>query len=342
MKRQPRLLGLPAVAGVTLLVLIAAVTAGCSLLGGTSQPAVVWRTFVPQTSQKLIALTIDQRGVKWIGTDGDGAMALSADNQRWMPMTSAAERKEAKTVIDITIDRVGNIWVATLVGLAVVSPNGQTTETFTTGNELPAASLQDVALDSRENPWFATWGGGVSTLDRATGTWTRYTRAQGLLDDRVAAIRIDGEDNKWFGTAMGVSLLTSSGEWRQFGPAAGFGRGAVWAMVGDIDGSLWCATQGGGVVVLSADGQPLVNYTTENGLPDNTVNDVLIDPSGNKWFGTNNGLVWLSRDGATMTTFTTANGLGSNIVTELSLDPFGNVWAVTYGGGLSLYQPAGQ
>lgn len=113
-------------------------------------------------------------------------------------------------------------------------------------------------------------------------------------------------------------------------------------MVGDIDGSLWCATQGGGVVLLSADGQLLGTYTTQNGLPDDMVNDVLIDTNGNKWFGTNNGLVMLSNDRSTMTTFTTANGLGSNVITELSLDPFGNVWAATYGGGLSLYQPASQ
>ncbi len=327
------------VATIGLLVVVIATTAGCSVLGGTPQPPVVWKTFVPQMSQKLISLTIDQRGVKWVGTDGDGAMALSTDNQQWVAM-SKQDRQEANTITDITIDRENNVWVGTLIGVAVVSPDGQTTQTYTTGQELPSYSLQDVTLDRDENPWFATWGGGVVTLDRASGKWTRYTRAEGLLDNRVATVRIDPENNKWFGTAVGISLLTSSGEWRQYGPAAGFGRGAVWAMVGDIDGSLWCATQGGGVIVLSAEGRPVATYTTENGLPDNTVNDVMIDTNGNKWFATNNGLVLLSRDGTTMTTFTTANGLGSNIITELSLDPFGNVWAATYGGGLSLYVPA--
>lgn len=312
------------------------VTAGCSALQPASGPPVVWTTFVPETSQKLISLTIDNRGVKWVGTDGDGVLALSADNLRWTPISTPG-RKEANTVTDITLDQDGNIWIATLIGVAVVSPAGQTVETFTTGNELPPAALQDVAIDAAGNPWFATWGGGISTLDRATGTWTNYTRAEGLLDDRAAFIRIDADGNKWFGTAIGISVLTSTGEWQGYGPAAGFGRGAVWAIVGDIDGNLWCATQGGGVVVLSPEGQVIATYTTANGLPDNTVNDVMIDPNGNKWFATNNGLAVLSRDGTTLTTFTTANGLGSNIVTELSLDPAGNIWAATYGGGLSLY-----
>lgn len=322
---------------ISLLIVVAVMDAGCNAFGLSRSP-VVWTTFVPQTSQKLITLTVDQRGVKWVGTDGDGAMALSPDNQRWVPMQSEG-RKEAQTITDIAIDQDSNIWVVTLVGVAVVSPTGQTTETFIAGNDLPAASLQDVAIDSDNNPWFATWGGGVSMLNRATGTWTRYTRAEGLLDDRVATIRINGEGNRWFGTAAGVSVLTASGEWHGYGPASGFGRGAVWAMVGDIDGNIWCATQGGGVVVLSPAGRLLATYTTENGLPDNMVNDVMIDTGGNKWFATNNGLAMLSQDGTTMAIFTTANGLGSNIVTGLSLDPSGNIWAATYGGGLSLYRP---
>lgn len=324
---------------VTILALAVLLTAsGCSVLQSLSGPPVVWTTFAPEQSRKLLSLTIDNRGVKWVGTDGDGAMALLSDNQRWMPMGSAEGRVEARTITDIEIDRSNNIWVVTLVGAAVVSAEGEMVETFTTGNELPASPLQDIAIDSDGNPWFANWGGGVTTLDRETDTWTSYTQAEGLLDDRVAFIRIDAEGNKWFGTELGVSFLTSAGEWRGYGPAAGFGQGAVWAIVGDIDGNLWCATQGGGVVVLTPDGQQLATYTTEDGLPHNTVNDVMIDTNANKWFATNDGLTRLSTDG-TMTTFTTENGLGSNVITELSLDPFGNIWAATYGGGLSLYQP---
>jgi ligand-binding sensor domain-containing protein len=323
---------------VILLLAMAVVFAGCG--GLDRKPAIVWSTLVSPASQNLITLTVDARGVKWIGTDGDGALILSPDNQEWMPMSTVGS-KEANTVVDIAVDRDNTVWVVTLVGVAVVEANGQTSTTYTTGRELPAFSLQDVAIDDFGNPWFATWGGGVSTLDRATDQWTHYTAANGLLDDHVAFIRVDAENNKWFGTALGVSLLTASGEWRGYGSAAGFGQAPVWAMVGDVDGSLWCATQGDGVIVINAEGQPVAQYTIENGLPDNTVNDILSDVNGNKWFATNNGLAVLAGDGS-MTTFRVENGLGSNIVTELSLDPLGNIWAVTYGGGLSMYLPGDQ
>ena len=326
---------------VVLLLAIAFLSAGCSVLANPlARPPTAWTTYVPPTSQKLVALTVDARGVKWVGTDGDGALILNPDNSQWVPMSTTGS-KEANTVIDFAIDQDNNIWVGTLVGVAVVSPSGQTTQRYTSGTELPPAALQDIAIDDAGNPWFATWGGGVSTLDRATNVWRRYTKTEGLLDNRVATVRIDAENNKWFGTALGVSLLTASGEWKSFGPAAGFGTAPVWAMVGDIQGRLWCATQGAGVVVLGPDGQPVARYTTQNGLPDNTVNDVLIDLAGNVWFATNNGVSMLTQDGSAIVTYTVENGLGSNIVTELSLDPAGNIWAATYNGGLSVYQ-AGQ
>lgn len=320
------------------MLVLAVILGACSAAANSPSEPVVWTTYVPDVSQKLISLTIDRAGVKWVGTEGDGVLVLSANNQEWMPMSSPG-RTEANTVTDIVVDADGNLWIATLVGVAVVSPEGQTTATYTAGADLPSASVQDVALDAARNPWFASWGGGVSHLDRASGQWTHYTSADGLLDDRVATIRVDQDGNKWFGTQIGVSRLGPDGAWTNYGPAAGFGQAAVWAMVGDIDGSLWCATQGTGVVVLNAQGENAGAYTTANGLPDNTVNDVLIDTGGNKWFATNNGLARLSSDGSTLGVFTTAHGLGSNVVTELSLDPAGNVWAATYGGGLSVYQP---
>lgn len=323
--------------GVTLLGLL---SLGCSAVLGPPPPPVVWTTFVPETSTSLLALTIDSAGNKWIGTEGQGVVVLSADNQRWMNVTTPGGQ-EANTVSSIIFDREGNIWITTPVGVAVVSPTGQTVESYSVGPDLPAA-VQQVAIDSQGHVWFATWGGGVGVLDRESNTWTRYTSADGLIDDRVRFVRIDGQNNKWFGTAMGVGLLTANGEWKTFGVEAGFGRGAVWAMVGDINGNLWCATQGGGVVVLSPDGQPVATYTTDNGLPDNIVHDVMIDTQGRKWFATNNGLAMLSRDGKTLTTFTAQNGLGSNLVTGLSLDPAGNVWAITYGGGVSVYVPPSQ
>ncbi len=320
---------------VTLLGLL---SLGCSaILGGSSAP-VVFVTYIPQASNKLLSLSIDRLGNKWIGTEGQGVLLLSADNQRWTNITTPGDAR-ANTIYSIIFDREGQIWISTPVGVAVVSmETGKTVDSYAVGTELTAA-VQQVAIDAAGKVWFATWGGGVSVLDRKTNTWTHYTTADGLLDNRVHYVRIDGRDNKWFGTAMGVSLLTPNGEWKSFGPEAGFGKGAVWAMVGDIDGNLWCATQGGGVVVLSPNGQPLVTYTTENGLPDNTVYDVLVDPQGQKWFATANGLAMLSRDGKQLVVFTTENGLASNVVTGLSLDLAGNVWAITYGGGLSVYVP---
>jgi ligand-binding sensor domain-containing protein len=324
------------VISVLFVALLGLLSFGCSVIFGSSAP-VVWITYVPQASTSLLSLSIDFAGNKWIGTEGQGVLVLSADNQRWASTTTPGG-KEANTVVSIVFDREGNRWIVTPVGVAVVNPEGQTVESYSTGLELPA-SPQHLGIDSAGRVWIATWGGGVAVLDRESNTWTTYTTADGLIDNRVRFVRIDGLNNKWFGTAAGVALLTADGEWKSYGAESGFGRGPVWAMVGDIDGNLWCATQGGGVVVLDPEGQRLATYTTEHGLPDNRVYDVMIDTLGQKWIATANGLAVLGRDNRLLAVFTAQNGLGSNVVTGLSLDPKGNVWAVTYGGGVSVYAP---
>ena len=123
--------------------------------------------------------------------------------------------------------------------------------------------------------------------------------------------------------------------------------------------------------------QSWTTYTTVDGLANNTVLSVAIDPSGNKWFGQGGGKVskfdgttwttytlanmgkngdvktigfdlsgnkWFCNDGGvskfngtTWTDYTTTDGLANNTVQSLSIDLTGNVWCATEGGGVSKF-----
>ena len=134
------------------------------------------------------------------------------------------------------------------------------------------------------------------------------------------------------------------------------------------------ATWGGGV--SRYDGVEFTTFTTEDGLADNLVSDVLEDREGYLWFGgiggisrydgahieiftTEDGLVgnkiwsifqdragvlWfgtvdgVSRyDGKEFMSFTTEDGLGHNWVYDIVEDKAGNLWFGTNGGGVSRY-----
>lgn len=79
------------------------------------------------------------------------------------------------------------------------------------------------------------------------------------------------------------------------------------------------------------------NWTAKDGLPSNSVNDIIQDRAGYIWIGTFNGLVRF--DGINFVTFSKYDGHGfeSNSVTSLLEDPEKNLWIGTNGQGIARY-----
>lgn len=79
------------------------------------------------------------------------------------------------------------------------------------------------------------------------------------------------------------------------------------------------------------------SWTTDNGLPQNTVSSVLQTRDGYIWLATLDGLV--RYDGVKFTTFNRQNspGVGSNRFTKLKEDDEGNLWAATEDAGIVRY-----
>ena len=106
-------------------------------------------------------------------------------------------------------------------------------------------------------------------------------------------------------------------------------------------GNLWFGTDGGGVSRYDGKSLPagqasFTNFTTEQGLANNTVLSITEDKRGNLWFGTQGGGV--SRyDGKSFTNYTTEQGLANNNVRSIIEDKMGNLWFGTHGGGVSRY-----
>jgi ligand-binding sensor domain-containing protein len=74
--------------------------------------------------------------------------------------------------------------------------------------ELGGRPVSGIAANPR-HVWVATEIGAMR-LDRETGAWQRFTRADGLVDDRVQAVLRD-PGGVWFGTSAGISRLEGGG-----------------------------------------------------------------------------------------------------------------------------------
>jgi hypothetical protein len=170
-----------------------------------------------------------------------------------------------------------------------------------------------------------------------TQEWVVYnTSNSGLSNDYVLAIAIDGQGNRWIGTAGGGLAKFDGVNWTVYNTSnSGLPENTVYVIAIDKEGNKWIGTGGG---LAKFDGINWIVYNTSNsGLPSNYVSAIAIDGQGNKWIGTLGGGL-AKFDGVNWTVYNTLNSsLASNRVWAIALDGQENKWIGTFGGGLAKF-----
>jgi len=291
-------------------------------------------------------------------------LPLTMHAQKWVNYTTSDGLAD-NTVNVITVDPQGTEWFGTEYG-GVSKFDGTTWTTFNTTNGLANNRVRAINIDEQGNTWIGTIGGGVSKYDGTT--WTTYTTSNGLINNNVNAIAIDPQGNKWFGTNAGVSKFDGT-TWTSYsnddlaygvftiaidaqgnkwaGTLDGIYKfnGVTWTTVVfdyvmvrniaiDKTGNVWAAKYG----ALKFDGSHWTSYTTANGLPDNLVQCIYIEPDNTKWFGTLKGFA--KYDGSNWTSYTTVPGVGTKRVNAINRDSRGDLWIGTSEGGVSRLEHA--
>lgn len=96
----------------------------------------------------------------------------------------------------------------------------------------------------------------------------------------------------------------------------------------DSKGVVWVATNDG---LTKIDGSKYTNFSTKNGLLNNQVKALAIQPNNdNIWIGTDNGVQVY--DGTKWKNYTTTEGLVSNSIRAINFDKNGNAWIGTFSG----------
>ncbi|HYO62570.1 MAG TPA: two-component regulator propeller domain-containing protein [Pyrinomonadaceae bacterium] len=107
----------------------------------------------------------------------------------------------------------------------------------------------------------------------------------------------------------------------------------ILALCEDAAGDLWIGTQSGGLTRYSQGN--FTTYTAKDGLPDESVFNLLADARGNLWASTPKGLARLSA--GRFTVYTTRDGLADNKAFIVGAGPDGGPW-VSAGGSLMQFQ----
>ncbi len=220
----------------------------------------------------------DSDGDFWYGTN-DGVSLYRRDG-------SVQHFLQNSVVMAVVQDKTGNVYVGGYgIGLYRISkPLGRTCP-------VPGAPLQYIYYIYPENDflWFGGVEGDFCRLDTRDGTWTSYPFSC------VADIWPDGEDGLFLAGCTGLGLFekkTGEVQWlRDFGSFTL--TYSVRSLYRSMDGLLWLATDGDGLVRYNPATGAADRFTTENGLLSDSVISVHEDLEGRIWFTTEEGIFLL-------------------------------------------------
>ena len=201
-------------------------------------------------AEEILSITEDASGDLWVGTSGRlyrldraaGGAFRSYPGYALDPIPVAALRT----------GQDGTLWVGTL-GAGLVRWDGARWTRYphnaTDAQSISSFYVISICLDARSGDgavWVGTDGGGLNRLDPVTGTFTHYTRAQGLPGDRVSSILADADGFLWLGTDRGLSRFDPrTGVFRNYDALDGLQSGEFVSAFRDQGGEMFFGGLGG-------------------------------------------------------------------------------------------------
>jgi signal transduction histidine kinase/ligand-binding sensor domain-containing protein len=244
-----------------------------------------------------------------------------------------------------------HIWVSgDGEGLYELDENGHRLNHFQptgSANSVPLTPLCTY-LDSQGTFWVGSFLGGISRMDRKSGSCT--IMADSLRAAIVYAIGEDTKHNLYF-SLFGQGFVQYNLDKHDMARYQSSKDDKVdrardelmgdWvnAIFCDKDGYVWLGHDKG-VSCFNPESGSFLNFDHRNTLAIGCVGYAFCeDSNGNVWAGTTDGLYCYNRKHNETRHFTVKDGLASNVVCGLAADEHGNIWCSTYQ-GMSCYEAA--
>lgn len=149
----------------------------------------------------------DSTGKIWVGTDGDGVSVFNGNS-----FSNYTEEQGLPTngVYSLIEGKDGSIWMGTFLGL--VKYDGETFTHYDEQSGLGSNKVLSIIEDSDGVLWVGRLSDGtesVGGLTRFDGKeFQNFSIDQGLIDSEILRIMEDSKGNLWIGTQNGLSFLS--------------------------------------------------------------------------------------------------------------------------------------
>jgi ligand-binding sensor domain-containing protein/signal transduction histidine kinase len=280
---------------------------------------------VETSYSSISSLTEDREGNLWVGTQGGGLNRLQ---RRMISLVGPGSGLPFEGVRSVCRDAAGTLWAVGQNGTLARSPAGEKWEVAALGKELADVHVTCVTADAKGAVWIGTergalyqwqagqllnvhYAGGVrkggvrSLLATAAGDlWlfadslnnfnALYRIRNGSIRKFdlspgyrfIRALAEDTAGNIWAGASDGL-LLRVTGE-TLFDETPKFPKFSIRCLQTTPDGSLWIGYAGFGTGRLR-EGR-LTRFSSEQGLPNDFISQILADGRGALWFASNQGV----------------------------------------------------
>lgn len=264
-------------------------------------------------SNFVFALCEETNGDIWIGTDGGGISRWDRKANRFLNFIHQSGRPGSLSdnfVTNIKCDDEQHVWVATYwAGLNRFNKRNNTFKHYSFYNSDTKQENKTVYLlykDKLNGMWAGTIsGGGLYKYNRQTDIFELF---DGSLTD-LFTMQEDMAGDMWAGNLKGLIRIDRHNKNHH---TYNLGN-PVRTIHEDRNGKFWIGTEGGGLILFDREkGKVLERYTTNEGLSNNAVLNILEDNAGNLWISTFNGLSRFNTQTRIFTDYYKGDGLLGN------------------------------
>jgi signal transduction histidine kinase/ligand-binding sensor domain-containing protein len=276
------------------------------------------------TNVEIFALANGRDGGVWIGTNSQLFKVAGKDIDAEGRIRSLNPVEMHSTVTSLFEDRDGNLWIG---GPETIERHrGSGFATYASSAGLPCSNCGAIYVDPQQRAWFAPWDGGLFRLSHDR---IEPIRVAGLEDDAVYSIAGGSDGEVWVARKYGgVTVFREKGdamETSTYTRRDGLAQDAVYSIYRTEDGTVWAGTVNEGLSRFR-DGE-WRTFTTQDGLPSNTISVITGNGAGEIFVGTPSGLAGLKNDH--WVAYRAHDGLPPGEIESLLVDEAGTVWIGT-------------
>ena len=262
----------------------------------------------------------DDEGYLWVGTNSKGVNILD-NSKRNVASINTSNNKfiSADRINDITGYK-NLIFLGTSNGLNVINKENGKIKIYKQQEGLPSSNIKTLFIDDKNYLWIGTVEG-FSILNIETEEIIDINPVLSKInigDKYGSAVFQDSEGFYWLGYFLNGGLAKinpETGEIKNYkynseNPSSIIDN-SVRVITEDENGFMWIGTSGG-LCKFDKSTETFTNYTTTQGLSNNTIYGILIDDDDNPWVSTNGGISLYHTKEDRFINLTIADGLQSN------------------------------